>query len=289
LVVLALTTAISVVAVVSGNNLLYMVVSVLWALGFLSLAIGQWNVRGLTAVRVLPVEFFAGLDANGRIQIRNHRRWMPGFGLEVCDLDTTAQGFCDAVGAGQVASTRVRWRFERRGKTCLRRVRLASTFPFGLTLHHVDIEVRGEVVVYPRPGAAAVRHSAGEDEGAVDGLRGRGLDGDFFGLRSYRPGDRPKSIHWRTSARVGDVVVVERAGDAEPFVEVVLRRGTDASWEREISRATGELIRAFMSGCRVGMLVDDGGASDQRFRPNSGGTWRRILLEVLALQPEADT
>jgi len=283
---LGLTLPISAVAVASGNNLLYMIVAVLWAVGGLSLAAGQWNLRGLTAVRLLPAELFAGIEANGRIQIRNRRRWMPSLDLEVRDLDTTARGRCEAVEPGEVAALRVGWRFDRRGSIKLRGLRVQSTFPFGLTRHRVDLPIRAEILVYPRPGSANIRQQPGDREGGVEATQGRGISGDFLGLRPYRPGDRPKSIHWRTTARVGEVVVVERAGDVEPFVEVTVDQRAGAAWERELSRATGEIIRAFGKGCRVGLVLRGVPGGDERFRPNTGGVWRRALLETLARQPE---
>ncbi len=281
-----LTLAISAVAVASGNNLLYMIVAVLWSLGGLSVAAGQWNLRGLSAVRLLPAELFAGIEANGRIQIRNRRRWMPSMDLEVRDLDTTAHGRCGIVEPGCLVALRVGWRFDRRGQVILRGLRVESTFPFGLTKHQVELPVRADLLVFARPGPASVRQHPGEREGGVEATQGRGISGDFLGLRPYRPGDRPGSIHWRTTARVGEVVVVERAGDVETYVEVVVDQRRGLAWERELSRATGEVIRAFGKGCRVGMLLRGVEGGDERLRPNTGGVWRRELLEILARQPE---
>jgi uncharacterized protein (DUF58 family) len=285
LAVFGLTAAVSLVALGSQNNLLFMAVSVLWVLCALSVGIGQWNLRGLSVVRELPVEFFAGTDAGGRLLLRNRRQWMPSMSVVVRDLDARASGFCTVVDPGQVCSLRVRWQFDRRGRSRLGTLRLESSFPFGLTRHVVDLPAPADIVVFPSPGSATVRPRQGRHEGEVDGLHGRSVYGEFSGMRGYRPGDREKAVHWRTSARVGEVVVVERAGEAEPYAEVRLDRRGRGEWEREISRATGEVLRAFSQGLRVGMVIDSGADSGQRYRAESGGAWRRRLLEALALQP----
>jgi len=44
--------------------------------------------------------------------------------------------------------------------------------------------------------------------GATVGAQRSGTDdGEFFGLREYHPGDNPKWIHWRTTARLGELAV----------------------------------------------------------------------------------
>ena len=287
LAVLGLTVAISFVALASQNNLLFMAVSTLWVLCGLSVAVGQWNLRGLSVVRQLPVEFFAGNDAGGRLVLRNRRRWTASASIVVWDLTTTARGLCAVVEPGQVSSLRVRWHFERRGRSQLGTLRLESTFPFGLTRHVVDLSAPADIVVFPSPGPAQVHPLQGDREGEVEGQHGRSMHGDFSDVRGYRPGDPAKSVHWRTSARVGEVVVVERAGDADPYAEVHLDREGRGDWEREISRATGEVLRAFSQGLRVRLVVpgEDGG---KLCRADFGGSWRRELLEVLALQPRME-
>jgi uncharacterized protein (DUF58 family) len=39
--------------------------------------------------------------------------------------------------------------------------------------------------------------------------RRHGTEGDFYGVRQWRPGDSRRRIHWRTSARRGELVVCQ--------------------------------------------------------------------------------
>ena len=111
--------------------------------------------------------------------------------------------------------------------------------------------------------------------------------GDLVGLRPYRPGDAPRTVHWPTTARVGALYVAERAGEAEGSVEVEVHDvGRGASWERELSRAAGEVHRALQLGRRVGLrLPAIDGLPPRTLAPGAGGSWRRTLFDALARMP----
>ncbi len=89
---------------------------------------------------------------------------------------------------------------ERRGTFRPGRVLLESIYPLGLLRcwTWVDLELAG--IVYPRPSP----HPESVD-GAESGTRGRpaaspGVD-EFYGLRDYRQGDRPRQVYWKGLAR----------------------------------------------------------------------------------------
>ena len=94
-------------------------------------------------------------------------------------------------------------------------------------------------------------------------------------------------VHARRSARLGSLVVVERAGETETAVRVEVPAGRGAVWEREVSRACGEILRGFQLGCRVGLaLPAASGGSPRVLAPSFGAGWRRTLLDSLATLPE---
>lgn len=289
LAVLGLTVAIGAVAAASGNNLLYLLVGSLIGLWVIEVVLGSWNLRGIDAFRRLPGELVAEGDGSGRIVVRNPRRWMSSVALLVRDVDTGTEVSVGEVAPGSTGGSPAVWRFVRRGPVRLTALDVRSRFPFGWIEQQVTIPAPAELVVYPRPSSTAVVPRPGEDGGAGrDASAARGGLGDFHGLRPYETGDRLHSVHWPTTARAGELMVVERAGEAEPAVHVVLERTPPDAWEAEISRAAGEIARGFARGWRVGLeLPPLEDRSLTRLPARGGGSWRRALLETLARLPEA--
>lgn len=278
-----LCAAVTLVAFASGNNLLYLIAAPLWAAAVAAPVLGHLNLRGLTADRELPAELFAGSDGAGRLVVRSRRRWIPAVALEVCEGDGGPTGSIARVEPRRAAAVRVSWRFARRGPRHLRGLEISSGFPFGLTRHSLQLHQPVDLLVYPAPLPGTPPLRGEQLEGASRQGQAAGGTGDFHGLRPYRPGDRPRSVHWPTSARAQDLLVVERTRDADPIVEVVVH--PRQPWERELSRATGEIVRAFARGRMVRLRL--GGRNVGHRQPaRADGAWRRSLLDALARMPE---
>jgi uncharacterized protein (DUF58 family) len=94
----------------------------------------------------------------------------------------------------------------------------ASTrYPFGLVGRRVQFGPARRVLVLPRAGKLSRdrlrQHLRGADpRGDRTHRRGwqhESAQADFHGLRPFRFGDSPKLIHWRTSARRGELLIRE--------------------------------------------------------------------------------
>ncbi len=157
--------------------------------------------------------------------LENGRRWYAALALFVEDslvpVDRTVPGaatltprvFFARVGGGE--RLRVRWQCPspRRGKYRFRDLDLGTRSPFGIVEHRVTIPLADQIVVYPRIGQLTRRWFLIQRQ-ATENRRGQRHDRsaqqmEYHGLRDYRSGDSPRWIHWRTSARRGELMVKE--------------------------------------------------------------------------------
>ncbi len=111
-----------------------------------------------------------------------------------------------------------------RGLHSLSEARLTSSYPFGFARAWRRAKSPPYIVVYPAPvdlGAARDRRQLiAQLEGELAG--GEPDAGEAVGLRDYRPGDEPRTVHWKASARRAGLVVIERETDARTGIEVLL-------------------------------------------------------------------
>jgi uncharacterized protein (DUF58 family) len=123
---------------------------------------------------------------------------------------------------------RVRWvgKAPGRGKYRFRTMELITRSPFGLLERRVTTGSPEALIVYPAVGKLSRRWQLTERE-ATETKRGQRHDRsaqqqDYHGLRDYRPGDSPRWIHWRTSARLGQPMIKEFEQQNEQDLAVLL-------------------------------------------------------------------
>ncbi len=114
----------------------------------------------------------------------------------------------------------------RRGEYQLGPLTLGSGFPLGISRRTRELaDSISSILIYPQIFPVAQLRLGG---GANLPLRGvetmsrAGGHEDFFGTREYREGDSPRYIHWRSTARHGELIVKEFEQRAATEVNVVL-------------------------------------------------------------------
>jgi uncharacterized protein (DUF58 family) len=113
-----------------------------------------------------------------------------------------------------------------------------------------------------------------------------GTGTEIAGLRNYQPGDPARSIHWKRTAALGEVLVLEKHRDASTHVAIALDNarpaGADARWERAfehaISRAAGIVVASAGRDLSVEVIC-----RGQRSPMLAAGSPPDILLRFLAL------
>jgi uncharacterized protein (DUF58 family) len=220
-----------------GINLILLLAYLLLLLWGLNWLAARRSLRGVFAVRHVRTPVFAGLPVTWGLDVRV-RGPRPQTGWEVLDEGPEHAVRWSLVNTppGETAHLRRDVTLSRRGRYVCRPLRAVSSFPFGLVRQEVDFGGGEQLTVLPRLGQVHTGrlrrwlvHSARPDERARRSRRRLALEAEFHGLRQFRPGDSPRWIHWRTSARTGELVVREfDHGTHHDLVLIVEPFGEDA-------------------------------------------------------------
>jgi uncharacterized protein (DUF58 family) len=201
-----------------GINLILLLGNLLLAMWIVNIALAWWQLRRLTGDRVEAVSYFAGKVGAWEVDIENLGRHT-AYGVTFID---SGVGHRIVSGIGklepfQVVRRRCEASFSKRGRYDLAPLRLECRFPFGLARIGKNLSDARERIVFPRIGKLKpgrfgrwLAHSAlGEGRSRRSNRPSMVHPDDLHGLRPFRPGDSPRWIHWRTSARKNDLMVRE--------------------------------------------------------------------------------
>lgn len=277
LLYLATTLFLAIGALNSQNNLLF------WAFG---LAVGGLLVSGVLSIGVLrgleiqrqfPQEVVAGEPVRLRYVVHNRRRVLPAFGLSIEELPSRSTRrrpaptwpthvskpslFVQHVARRSSAPGVGAIRPKVRGRATFARLRLSTTFPFGLVRRALVFDAPAVLTVLPanvplRPDLL--------NQLRADGVTGTelhqrsGAGDEIFGLREYSPGDSPRQISWKASARHEQLLVKQRTAPAVRRLWVAVDSLASASQEdAEVAIAVAaSLLRwAADRGYAIGLVV----------------------------------
>jgi uncharacterized protein (DUF58 family) len=181
-----------------SNSMGFMLTFVLVGLGFVTMYACHANLTGLEigAGRAMPV--FMGEVARFQLYVTNPGR-SPRLAITLSAdaSDTTVTG---DVAPGEHGSVPVPIPAQKRGWLKLQRLVIETTYPFGLCRAWGWAYMDLRILVYPKPAEVAPPLPPAR-EGAGGGRATHAGDEDFSGLRNYRPGDSPRHIAWKASAR----------------------------------------------------------------------------------------
>ena len=220
-----------VTGLVKGIGLLVLLSYLLMGL----LIVNGWIVRGqlrrLIGQRIEGGPIFARVPADLQVEVANDNHRLlrgvivqeRGSGSERCWMILRLQ---------RGRPVRIRWRqiFAERGLVQIGPLTASSKFPFGLIGGWVELSPAVESVVLPRLGRIhderlkdwLARATRGDGRMRRRKLQPATQEADIRGLRDYRPGDSPRWIHWRSSARRGQVLVREFEDHSAPDLILVV-------------------------------------------------------------------
>lgn len=223
----------------TGNNLLFLVFSLLCSTLFVGWIAARTSLRDLTVSARFPDHIFAGEPAPVIVTLRNTKRFLPSFSIFVEARGPNSEGetkdaprrryakrllaYYTYVPHHASAEQRVEQLFPKRGHVLIDGFELSTRFPFGFFRRRRRLRARNvDIIVYPKPEVISDKlHLLPMYAGRIPALR-RGPGHDLFSLRDYQPQDDLRHIDWKATARSRRLTVREFTSEDERRVTIVL-------------------------------------------------------------------
>jgi uncharacterized protein (DUF58 family) len=290
----------------TGNNLLFLVFSLLCSTLFVGWMAARSSLRDLTVSARFPDHIFAGDAAPVIVTLRNTKRLLPSFSIQV-----EARGpqnnaerkrkryhkrllaYFSYVPHRASAEQRVEQLFPERGHVLINGFELSTRFPFGFFRRRRRLGARNvDIVVYPKPEVISDElHLLPMYAGRLASTR-RGAGHDLFSLRDYQAQDDLRHIDWKATARARRLTVRQFTAEDERRITIVLdTRVPDHSRDEALQRfergvvQTASLLKHFIEERAevrlvVGAEVGPFGASTEHLY--------RCLRRLALVTPVAD-
>ena len=281
-----LTVLVAVAATNTGNNALYMVLALMFSVLILSGLASRGNVRSLEAALEPPGEVFANRPFTLGFTLRSRALVFPRWFL-LFTLSRSAQPLLIPYLPRRGKSVgQLEMMVGTRGFHRFPFVHLSSLFPFGFFRKGVRYRVDFEMLVFPElfP-AGGSRPQEAEHLGDDPGRRS-GWGHDLHSLRRFRRGDDPRGIHWKQTARTGELIFTERATERSRRLSILFDNAVgelkdpaeQSRFERLVSEAATIAVDHLARGYQVELVTRD------RTLAFAGGPRQRLaVLEALAL------
>lgn len=276
------TFAVGFAAMNTGNNLLYLLLGSM--LGFITVSgwLSEQAIRDVRIERRFAHAVTVGHDFRLTYEVTNRKGLLPSLAVEIIEEGLPDRAFVAHVPARGTVTARSVNSFVRRGIYPLGTVTLSTSFPFGMFRKERDVQIPGEVVVWPRSdrrvreprvGGGRMRRAELSTHGTA------GSRGEYRSLRGYRPGDDPKDIHWRSTARTREPVIREYERDGAETRWICLDTRAEPGDAAEVAvEVAASLCGQAVAGRHPFALV----AGDTVLEPGEGPAHLERALDLLA-------
>ncbi|AMV71035.1 hypothetical protein DBW_0644 [Desulfuromonas sp. DDH964] len=216
--------------------------------------LGRGNLFGLDLDLETADEIYAGIETLVIVRLKNRRRHLPACllrfeiagGAAVCPV---------LLPAGELRLP-LPVTFPRRGQQPLKEIRVSSPFPINFFVRSIVLPVVGTATVFPAPRAVPRLQRDGARHAAGEVWQGKGYEGELTRIGDYLGHEPLKMIHWKLSARHGQLKVKELSSAAAPPLLVDPARLPGRGLEERLEAACWLIDAASREGRPVGLQLD---------------------------------
>lgn len=285
--------AIGLSALNTGTQLLFLLFAIMCAFMILSAVMAASSISDLKIERELPREVTMLEPVTIRFHVKNVKQRWSSFSLRIVDfledLTTVGVAFVPNVEPGKTVTTEYRSVFPCRGHYRFRRIQVISRYPFGWIKRATSRPLVSELIVLP----ALIDLTENPIEAAVDAgdisSQKKGHGAGLYGIRKYIEGESVRDVHWKLTARTGNVMVREFESDEKRKASVLLDNRLEGANDHALDRfelaivVTASLVNLLIERGYQVELVTASGTVGFDERPNQV---RRCQRALASLNPE---
>jgi uncharacterized protein (DUF58 family) len=206
----------------TGNNLIYLILSMMLALFVLSVLILRINMKKLVVKLFQAGPVFANNSSDITLSVKNLKSF-PSYSIKILQSGARDSGiYFPTVPAWSDASGTVSMVFQKRGIYSQGDFSLESGFPFIFLTKELTCKGEGAILVYPE--LEDIEHIFPDfTTHTYENTRTFSRSGDEFAMiREFRYGDDRRKIHWKASAKAEKLLVMEYAASEVKQITIIL-------------------------------------------------------------------
>lgn len=275
---------IGVAAVNTGNNLIYLVLSLLLAFLLLAYILPRLTLMKLRPELRLDGPLYAGEPSAATLTVFNGKRFFPAYSVHITSSMFPGPLFLQQLPGSGAAEKQAKAVFGRRGFYPEISLTLESSFPFIFFYALRRVSVALNVLVYPACYDSDLLSGTPSGLALPGGISPAGGGDEMAYLRRFRDGDDPRQISWKATAKGSGLMVREYALQESRRTTVILVSGypeAEGDFEKAVSIAAGTARSLIGRGCTLRML-----AGGQVVPFGAGEEQLLKILDLLALVRE---
>ncbi|MFK8013056.1 MAG: DUF58 domain-containing protein [Marinicellaceae bacterium] len=234
-----LVTFIMLIASLNFNNNMGLMMTFL-LLGLAQVAMHRvfFNVKDLIVHHVTCQPVFLGQKAEFKVYLKSKQTK-----YDMCIKNETGENCLVELPAEKQKPVSVYLQTTKRGWQTCGKVRIASSYPFGLLFAWIYTKLEAKCLVYPMPESSPPPlPTHAQSEGKTNVI----FDGEeFHGLKPFQPGDSIRMIAWKRTAQTGELISREFQNTQGEKLLLDFSQLSIQDTEMKLSRLTAWVLMAY--------------------------------------------
>ncbi len=216
-------------AINTGNNLLYLVLAMCCSFLAVSGILSEITVRKIAVQGTLPPTVYANEFFPLTLKVSNNKKRFASYSFRVAlwverksaiEIEGDSAFYVFQLPAGEFAEKTFMIRAAKRGSLRIRGFQLSTSFPFGFFHKFKHLPGSLETTVFPEIHAIHPPNLSDPSPEGQGRLRHKGEE--VYAVKEYREGDPLSAVHWKSSAKTGDLRVKEFQAGRQQSITIFL-------------------------------------------------------------------